>query len=432
MRRGFLRVPARSMAILVLVLIPAAFAASGSAAPQQTPDLAQMALAVSDLPAGAKVKRQRYVRDADFVASYMREFKPGVRIGKSRVDLLESDIGLMESPDEAASYFTALAALFKTKKGRAFLTRQILQEVPKEVPKGVFTVSFGRVRSLGVGESSLVAPITFSFLQVVRLPFVFAFVRTDKVIASLQLGGFMNGTIATSDVARLARSVAGRVEQGLVPANSSPPTVSGTPQSGATLAVATGIWTHDPSSFAYRWLRCDASGANCQPIEAATVQTYVVTDADVGSTLRAEATAFNGPARSQPALSAQTQVVTPAGGPAPAPGTTAQIQRVAVCPAADVAQLAGGAFECKTDWSTRTMPAGGRIYCTVRIADGVGARISLAYLSGTSIVWQGGDEITESPWLQWLWYGPFSIGSYSCSVSINGNVVAALPFAVGA
>jgi hypothetical protein len=432
MNRSTFRVRVCGAAILALMAFAAGSSTASAAAPDGT-DLAQMALAVSDLPAGAKVRRQGYVKDSDFVAAYQREFKSGARIGRSRVDLLESDVVLLPSADEATAYYAAVAAIFKTKKGRALLAKQLVADLPKDVPKGAFKVTFGKVTSLQAGEDSLVAPITFNFLGIVRLPFTIAFVRTDKVIVSLDIGGFVNGKIAPADVARLARAVASHVQTGLVPANSSPPTINGTAQSGATLAVANGVWTKTPSSYTYRWLRCDASGANCQPIADAAAQTYVVTDADVASTLRAEVTAANGPAISQPLQSAQTLVVTPAGtGPPPPPGTVAQVTRIMVCPASDVSVTTGGPTICNKDWSTRSITAGGRIYCTVEIANGTGSQISLGFSSGTSTVYQGSNfAITGPDWVQWIWHEPFTSGTYACTVRLNGSLVAQLPFVVG-
>jgi len=420
--------------ILALAVFAAGSSAASAAALPDGTDLAPMALGLSDLPGGAKVRRQGYVKDSDFVAAYQREFKSGVRIGRSRVDLLESDVVLSQSAEDAASYYAGIAAIFKTKKGRALLAKQLAADLPKDVPKGAFKVTFGKVTSLRVGEDSLVAPMTFNFLGIVRLPFVLAFARSDKVIVSLDIGGFVNGKIAPSDVARLARAVASHVQIGLVPANSSPPTISGTAQSGASLAVAAGQWTKSPSTYAYRWLRCDASGANCQPIENAATPTYVVTDADVASTLRAEVTAANGPAKSQPLQSAQTQVVTPAGtGPPPPPGTTAQVQRIMVCPASDVSVTAGGPTICNKDWSTRSIPTGGRVYCTVEVTNGTGVNVSLAFMSGTSTVYQGSSlAITGPDWVQWIWHEPFTSGSYTCAVALHGSLVAQLPFAVAA
>jgi hypothetical protein len=356
-----------------------------------------------------------------------------VRLGKSRVDLLESDIALTRTADDAASYFTGIATILKTKRGRALLTKQLLGDLPKNTPKGAFKVTFGKVRGLGAGENSLVAPITFTFLGIVRVQFVFAFVRTDKVIASFDVGGFVNRPLAVSDVARIAKTVAGHIQVGLVPANSSPPTISGTGQSGATVAVVNGLWTNSPSSYVYRWLRCDATGANCQPITSAEAQTYLVTDADVGSTLRAEVTAVNGPARSQPVQSAQTPVVTPAGSsPPPPPGSAAQVKRIMVCPTSDVSVTVGGPTICNKDWSARGIASGGRIYCTVEIENGAGAQASLGFVSGTSTVFQGSSiPITGPDWIQWVWYQPFTSGTYACNVNLNGSIVAQLPFVVG-
>src|SRR5439155_14534339 len=50
------------------------------------------------------------------------------------------------------------------------------------------------------------------------------------------------------------------------PANTSPPTISGTAQQGQTLTAANGSWTNSPTSYAYQWQRGDSRGANCNPI----------------------------------------------------------------------------------------------------------------------------------------------------------------------
>lgn len=76
------------------------------------------------------------------------------------------------------------------------------------------------------------------------------------------------------------------------PRNTSPPTISGTPNEGSTLTANPGTWTGvPPITYRYQWLRCDASGNNCAAIVGATSQTYAVTSADVGHALRAQVTA---------------------------------------------------------------------------------------------------------------------------------------------
>ena len=62
------------------------------------------------------------------------------------------------------------------------------------------------------------------------------------------------------------------------------PTISGTPIVGQVLTASPGTWTGSPS-FSYQWLRCSASGQNCNPITGATSQTYTPVSGDVGFTL---------------------------------------------------------------------------------------------------------------------------------------------------
>jgi len=100
----------------------------------------------------------------------------------------------------------------------------------------------------------------------------------------------------------------------LLPASTAPPTISGTPAQGQTLTALEGSWTGSPSTFAYRWQRCETTGAACTDIAGAAGKTYAVAAADVGSTLRVVVSALAGGA-SAGATSAPTAVVQ---GPPPA------------------------------------------------------------------------------------------------------------------
>src|SRR5206468_1604708 len=98
------------------------------------------------------------------------------------------------------------------------------------------------------------------------------------------------------------------------PVNTSPPTITGTPQDGQTLSASTGSWSGtQPITYGYQWQRCDSGGANCAPITGATGPTYTATSADVGRTLRVVATG------STPALPATLPIVDVQNGPATAP-----------------------------------------------------------------------------------------------------------------
>jgi len=94
------------------------------------------------------------------------------------------------------------------------------------------------------------------------------------------------------------------------PKNTSPPTISGTPQVGQTLTAGNGSWNGtQPISYTYQWQRCDSSGNNCNPISAATSSTYTATSNDLGNALVATVTALNS-GGSATAVSAPTAVVT--------------------------------------------------------------------------------------------------------------------------
>jgi hypothetical protein len=73
------------------------------------------------------------------------------------------------------------------------------------------------------------------------------------------------------------------------------------------LTAQNGTWQNSPTTFQYRWLRCNGGGNNCQLL-AADGRTYNVAQADVGSTLRVRVTAVNADGATN-ARSKQTAVV---------------------------------------------------------------------------------------------------------------------------
>jgi hypothetical protein len=98
------------------------------------------------------------------------------------------------------------------------------------------------------------------------------------------------------------------VSSAAAPGNTQAPTISGTPQVGATLTAAKGSWSGNPTGYAYAWSRCDQTGSSCAAISDATASTYQLKQIDAGATLRVTVTATNS-AGSTSAASVPTAVV---------------------------------------------------------------------------------------------------------------------------
>ena len=80
----------------------------------------------------------------------------------------------------------------------------------------------------------------------------------------------------------------------LTPADTAPPAISGDPVVGDTLTESHATWVFPPNSYTYQWFDCDATGADCVPIPAATAQTYTLAPADSESTIEVEEQATRG------------------------------------------------------------------------------------------------------------------------------------------
>lgn len=94
-----------------------------------------------------------------------------------------------------------------------------------------------------------------------------------------------------------------------VPVNIDPPTVTGTARVGNALTARNGTWDNSPTSFRYRWLRCNDTGFQCVLL-AADGQTYRLGSVDVGHTMRARVIATNADG-SAAARSAPSDIVRP-------------------------------------------------------------------------------------------------------------------------
>ncbi len=264
-----------------------------------------MALVVTDFAAGGSIRRQGYLRNRDFAAYYVREFKPGVSLGRSGLSSLESDVGVTATTADAARLMTRIAAVLGSRPRRKAFVRGVLQDAGWD-QAGV-QIAFGGVRGIAGGDAAFVAPLTLLLPGKLRLSMLLEVVRVDRAVQVISLLSAANTPIVVPEATRLVGRVADRMRAGLIPANLGAPTISGEALVGKTIAAGVGSWTNSPTAFVFQWLRCSAAG--CAPIDSATATDYLLTPADIGSTIEVSVSATNSVGSSAPVVSVPSGVV---------------------------------------------------------------------------------------------------------------------------
>jgi outer membrane protein OmpA-like peptidoglycan-associated protein len=148
----------------------------------------------------------------------------------------------------------------------------------------------------------------------------------------------------------------------VAPTNQNPPVITGSTTQGQTLTASTGDWndTTGLTQFSYQWLRCDAQGANCAPINGETGGTYTTSGADLGSTIRVDVSAAGAGAPASSAVTAP--IAAPDTTPPGVPTITGQPASVVALQTGQVdftGAEAGGTFACRLDagaWATCASP----------------------------------------------------------------------------
>ena len=148
--------------------------------------------------------------------------------------------------------------------------------------------------------------------------------RTKRVLAAIVALGTL--TIAAVAVVG-AGTAAGPAAAQYKPVNSTPPTISDTtPTVGQSLTATAGTWqTSGSTSYSFQWRRCNGGGNNCSDISGARSQSYAVSSADAGNTLRVEVTASNSDGNTTATSDATKQV---ASGSTPPPTGTIPVTSV--------------------------------------------------------------------------------------------------------
>ncbi len=133
------------------------------------------------------------------------------------------------------------------------------------------------------------------------------------------LGGIFGAGVAAVVVSALAVFAgAGAAAGAGKPVNTSPPTITGTPQEGQKLTAVRGKWSEQPTDYNYFWTRCDKTGGSCANISGAHALIYTLTSTDVGNTVRFKVQAKNADG-SATASSVPTAVIAAADKPPTAP-----------------------------------------------------------------------------------------------------------------
>jgi hypothetical protein len=282
----------------VIGLVVALVFASGASA--ASPDVAAMNLQASDVP-GAKVVKQQAVNEQGYLAANFRSFAFSAPSGSARLVAIRSETALAANSSTAVADVAATEKPFRSTAGR----KALVAAVAKAANIKATAIVLGRPHTVPGYDQGFEVAISVG-IKGGRVYENLVVVRLDRVL--VQMSEFAGRPITSGITAKYMSAIAGHIGTQLAPIAASPPTVTGTAQQGQTLTATAGAWTAGDATFGYQWQRCDAAGANCADVAGVTTQTYAVTPADVGATLRVVVTATNR-FGSAPGTSVQTAVV---------------------------------------------------------------------------------------------------------------------------
>lgn len=220
------------------------------------------------------------------------------------------------------------------------------------------------------------------------------------------------------------------------------PTLSGAAIVGGTLTVGSPSWTVAPATPSYAWLRCNANGRICAPIDGATTTSYTLVADDVGHVVLGEVTASR-----RTALSLSAGVVRAKPGPLATslPAVTGTLRQGAKLTASAGTWSGSGTITYAYQWSrcdasgahcsairgatrgTYTEVAadvGHTIGLAVRATDPTGASTAYAPLAGTIAPVDGSLAATAQPTLT----GTAAVGQ-TLTISPGGWTAAPGPLA---
>jgi hypothetical protein len=200
--------------------------------PAGTPDLAQMTLQPADLQPGATVGRDRYAKPPKrFRAAYDRNFSAAATHGGVPLDAIETEILLAARPADAKSFYKVERRIYGSKLGRKLVASSIVGAAGKGSNITAKDVHFGMLRSIAVGQQSLLEPVSIR-VNPVTLTADFVVVRVGDVVVNFAVLVF-RPTLARSVPTGLAATIAAHISAVLAASGATGPT-GATGTSGAT------------------------------------------------------------------------------------------------------------------------------------------------------------------------------------------------------
>ena len=173
--------------------------------PAGGPDLAPMALAAGDLPAGAQLTNDAYVANRTALGKYVREFDfPTARLGGANLFSVESELNLLRSDAEASGVMVRLRALVRLAGRRPGVHRRVQREGGQD-----------RAAQVGRPRATRRSCVVLSFKvngQTAHIAQVS--LRVGRVIGLLNVG-VVGPTFQPAAVEPLAVKLGKRIENGL-------------------------------------------------------------------------------------------------------------------------------------------------------------------------------------------------------------------------
>jgi hypothetical protein len=172
-----------------------------------------------------------------------------------------------------------------TRTSRSIVAPSITTTVPGALLVGAFAGSGRSAITVPAGMTLRADTTTGSSAPSARM------IAADQLQPAAGASGTRTARAAQQNTCNVGQFVALRPAPD-PPLNTSAPVVSGEARSGAPVSTTTGSWSDAPTSYAHQWQRA-AVGLAWIDIAGATAASYLLTDADVGFTIRAVVTASN-------------------------------------------------------------------------------------------------------------------------------------------